>query len=221
MKAFTALLLRDVQLAFRQGADAAMAVLFSVMVVMLFPFGVGPEPEILAGIAAGLVWVAALLASMLSLDRLFQADYEDGTLDALFMGPLPLFAVALAKVLAHWIATSVPLIVATPLLAILLNMPASGFPSLVLSMALGTPTISLIGGIGAALTLGARRAGVLVALLVLPLVIPVLIFGAAAVEASLTGLSPRPHLLLLGALLLAALPLTPWAMAAALRQALA
>ncbi len=221
MNAFVALVRRDLALAFRQGADAAMAVLFSVLVVMLFPFGVGPEPQILARIAAGLVWVAALLAAMLSLDRMFQADYEDGTLDALALGPLPLFAVALAKTLAHWLSTGVPLILAAPVLALLLNMPGDGFPSLLLSVALGTPSLSLIGGIGAALTLGARRAGVLVALLVLPLVIPVLIFGAAAVEASLTGLPPHPPLLMLAALLLAAMPLAPWAIAAALRQALA
>ena len=221
MNAFAALIRRDVALAFRQGADAAMAVLFSVLVVMMFPFGVGPEPEILARIAAGLVWVAALLAAMLSLDRMFQADYEDGTLDVFALGPLPLFAVALAKAAAHWLSTGVPLILAAPVLALLLNMPADGFSTLTLSVALGTPILSLIGGIGAALTLGARRAGVLVALLVLPLVIPVLIFGAAAVEASLTGVSPRPHLLMLAALLLAAIPLAPWASAAALRQALA
>jgi heme exporter protein B len=158
---------------------------------------------------------------MLSLDRLFQADYEDGTLEALALGPLPLFAIALAKALAHWLATGVPLILAAPVLALLLNMPADGFGTLILSLALGTPTVSLIGGIGAALTLGARRAGVLVALLVLPLVVPVLIFGAAAVEASLTGTLARPHLLMLAALLLATTPLAPWAMAAALRQALA
>lgn len=211
---------RDLRLALRQGSDAAIAVMFFVLCVVLFPFGVGPEPNILARIAAGVIWVAALLASLLSLERLFQTDYEDGSLELMALGGLPLELVVLAKTAAHWLVTGLPLLVAAPLLAVLLNMERGGFGALELTLLLGTPALSLIGGIGAALTLGARRGGVLISLLILPLYIPVLIFGAGAIDAVLTGLSPRPHLLILSALLVAALPLAPIASAAALRQAL-
>ncbi|MBP2300287.1 heme exporter protein CcmB [Azospirillum picis] len=219
MSRFLRLVGRDLRLALRQGSDATIAVMFFVLCVVLFPFGVGPEPNILARIAAGVIWVAALLASLLSLERLFQTDYEDGSLELLSLSPLPLEAAVLAKTLAHWLVTGVPLIVAAPLLAVLLNMDAAGFGVLVLTLALGTPILSLIGGIGAALTLGARRGGVLLSLLILPLYIPVLIFGAGAIDAALNGLTPRPHLLLLACILAGALPLAPWAGAAALRQA--
>ena len=175
--------------------------------------------DILARIAAGVIWVAALLASLLSLERLFQTDYEDGSLELLSLSSLPLEATVLAKTLAHWLVTGVPLIVAAPLLAVLLNMDAQGFGVLVLTLTLGTPILSLIGSIGAALTLGARRGGVLLSLLILPLYIPVLIFGAGAIDAAINSLTPRPHLLLLAGILAAALPLAPWAGAAALRQA--
>jgi len=188
-------------------------------VVVLFPFGVGPELDILARVSAGVVWVAALLAAMLSLDRLFQADHDDGSLEQLALGPLPLWAVALAKAAAHWLVTGLPLIVAAPALALLLAMPADGFPALIAAMSLGTPCLSLLGSIGAALVLGARRGGVLVAFLILPLAVPVLIFGAAATEAALTSQDPVPHLMLIGAYLLASLALAPIAAAAALRQA--
>jgi len=157
---------------------------------------------------------------MLSLDRLFQSDYEDGSTDLLILAPIPLELVVLAKVLAHWMLTGLPLIVTAPVLAALMNMPAGGYPVLILSMFLATPTLSLIGSVGAALALGARRGGVLISLLVLPLYIPVLIFAVGAVDASISGLTPRPHLLLLGAVLAAALPLAPWAAAAALRHSL-
>jgi len=217
---FRTLVMRDLRLALRQGSDATIAVMFFVLCVVLFPFGVGPEPNILARIAAGVIWVAALLASLLSLERLFQNDYEDGSLELMSLSPLPLEAVVLAKVLAHWLVTGVPLIVAAPLLALLLNMEADGFGVLVLTLAVGTPILSLIGAIGAGLTLGARRGGVLLSLLILPLYIPVLIFGAGAIDAAVTGMTPRPHLLLLGGILAAALPLAPFAGAAALRQAL-
>lgn len=220
MNRFRTLVMRDLRLALRQGSDATIAVMFFVLCVVLFPFGVGPEPNILARIAAGVIWVAALLASLLSLERLFQNDYEDGSLELLSLSPLPLEAVVLAKVLAHWLVTGVPLIVAAPILALLLNMEAGGFGVLVLTLAVGTPILSLIGAIGAGLTLGARRGGVLLSLLILPLYIPVLIFGAGAIDAAVTGLTPRPHLLLLGGILAAALPLAPFAGAAALRQAL-
>lgn len=220
MNRFRTLVMRDLRLALRQGSDATIAVMFFVLCVVLFPFGVGPEPNILARIAAGVIWVAALLASLLSLERLFQNDYEDGSLELLSLSPLPLEAVVLAKVLAHWLVTGVPLIVAAPILALLLNMETGGFGVLVLTLAVGTPILSLIGAIGAGLTLGARRGGVLLSLLILPLYIPVLIFGAGAIDAAVTGLTPRPHLLLLGGILAAALPLAPFAGAAALRQAL-
>ncbi|MBP2296629.1 heme exporter protein CcmB [Azospirillum rugosum] len=219
MTRFLRLVGRDLHLALRQGSDASIAVMFFVLCVVLFPFGVGPEPNILARIAAGVIWVAALLASLLSLERLFQNDYEDGSLELLSLSTLPMEAVVLAKTLAHWLVTGVPLIVAAPLLAVLLNMNAEGFGILVLTLLVGTPILSLIGSIGAALTLGARRGGVLLSLLILPLYIPVLIFGAGAIDAALNGLTPRPHLLLLGSLLAGALPLAPWASAAALRQA--
>jgi heme exporter protein B len=217
---FLRLVGRDLHLALRQGSDATVAVMFFVLCVVLFPFGVGPEANILARIAAGVIWVAALLASLLSLERLFQNDFEDGSLELLTLTTLPLEAVVLAKTLAHWLVTGLPLIVAAPLLALLLNMRAEGFGVLVLTLLIGTPTLSLIGAIGAALTLGARRGGVLMSLLILPLYIPVLIFGAGAIDAALAGFPSRPHLLLLCGLLAAALPLAPWASAAALRQAI-
>lgn len=220
MSGFLRLLRRDLRLALRQGADAAMAVLFFVLCVIMFPFGIGPEPGVLARIAPGVILVAALLASLLSLDRLFQADHEDGSLELLSLSSLPMEAVAAAKILAHWLVTGLPLILAAPLLALFLNLPADGFPILLLTLLLATPLLSLIGGIGAALTLGARRGGVLLPLLVLPLYIPALIFAAAAVDSVLTGQSARPHLLLLSGLLAASVPLSPWGAAAALRAAL-
>ncbi len=220
MSRFGRLVGRDLTLALRQGSDATIAVMFFVLVVVLFPFGLGPEPNLLARIAAGVIWVAALLASLLSLDRLFQTDFEDGSLELMALGGLPLELVVLAKATAHWLVTGVPLLVAAPVLAVLLGMNRDGFGTLELTLLLGTPSLSLIGSIGAALTLGARRGGVLISLLILPLFIPVLIFGAAAIDSALGGLSVRPHLLILGALLAAALPLTAMVAAAALRQAL-
>ena len=220
MKRFAALIFRDLKLSLRAGTDATTAVMFFVVTVVMFPLALGPEATLLSRIAAGVIWVAALLASLLSLERLFANDYEDGGLDLLALSPLPLEACAVAKVAAHWLVTGLPLIAAAPVLALLMDMPASGFGVLVASLALGTPSLSLIGAAGAALTLGARRGGVLLSLLVLPLFVPVLIFGAAAVEASLTGVSARPHLLLLAGILAAAMPLAPIAAAAAIRQAL-
>jgi heme exporter protein B len=211
---------RDLRLALRQGGDAAVVIAFFVLAVILFPFGVGPEPEILTRIAAGVIWVTALLAALLSLDRLFLADYEDGSLEGLALAPLPLELVALAKILAHWLVTGLPLVATAPLLALVLGLHPAGYGALVAAMALGTPSLSLIGAIGAALTLGARRGGVLLSLLVLPLYIPVLILGAGAVEAAIAGLGARPHLLILAAIAAAAIPLAPLAAAAAIRQAL-
>jgi heme exporter protein B len=220
MSAFLSLVGRDLRLAFRQGGDAAMVIAFFLLTVVLFPFGVGPEPELLQRIAAGIVWVTALLAALLSLERLFQADYEDGSLEALALLPLPLEAQVLAKCLAHWLVTGLPLIVVAPLLALLLHLDTAGYPALIAGMVLGTPLLSLVGAIGAALSLGARRGGVLLSLLVLPLYIPILIFGVAAIEAEIQGLGARPDLLLLAALLVLALGLVPFAAAAALRLAL-
>ena len=210
---------RDLRLALRQQADAAMIVLFFVLTAGIFPFGVGPEPNLLARIGSGVIWVTALLAMLLSLERLFLVDYEDGSLDVLILGPLPMELVVLAKALAHWLTTGLTLIIAAPVIALLYGLDLTVLPVLLLAMLLGTPVLSLIGAVGAALSLGARRGGVLIPLLVLPLTVPVLIFGVAAVEAALSGLTVRPHLLIMGAMLLAALPLAPWAAAAALRQA--
>jgi len=213
------IILRDLRLALRQGLDAVMVLMFFVITVTLFPLGVGPEPNLLARMGPGVIWVAALLSTMLSLDRLFQHDYEDGSLELLVLASVPLEALVLAKVAAHWLLTGLPLIVASPLLATFMNMPSEGLLVLMVSMLLGTPVSSFIGAVGGALTLGARRGGVLVSLLVLPLYIPLLIFGVAAVDAAIWGLSVKPHLLFLGAMLSAAIPLATWAAAAALRQA--
>jgi len=219
MKSFLVLVRRDLSLALRQGSDAAMALMFFVIVVTLFPLAVGPEPGVLERISSGIVWVAALLAAMLSLDRMFQADYDDGSLELMLLTPVPLELLVLAKCLAHWLTTGLPMLLIAPLLGVFMNMQTDAFPVLLASMALGTPVLSLLGGVGAALVLGARRAGVLVALLVLPLTIPLLIFGVSAVEAAVTGQSAKAQLLILGAMLMACLPLAPWATAAALRQA--
>ncbi len=197
-----------------------MVVTFFVLTVVLFPFGIGPEANILERVAAGILMVTALLASMLSLDRLFQADYEDGSLELLALTPTPLEVVVTAKIVAHWLTTGLPLLIASPLLAVLLHMEPAGFATLLAAMALGTPTLSLIGAIGAALVLGARRGGVLLSLLILPLYIPVLIFAVGAIDTAIQGFDPQPQLLILAGILLAALPLCPWAGAAALRQAL-
>jgi heme exporter protein B len=220
MRPFLLLVRRDVRLALRQGGDAAMVVGFFVLGVVLFPFGVGPEPQLLGRIAAGVLWVMALLAALLSLERLFAADFEDGSLEELALLPLPLESVVLAKCAAHWLVTGLPLVLVAPLLGALLALETSGYATLVVAMAIGTPSLSLIGAVGAALSLGARRGGVLLSLLVLPLYIPVLVFGVAAVEAALSGLPPRPHLLILAAIGVAALPLAAVAAAAAMRQAL-
>jgi heme exporter protein B len=220
MSGFGLIIRRDLHLAFRQGMDSMMVVAFFVIAVVLFPLGVGPEPNILARIGPGVIWVAALLASMLSLERLFQTDYEDGSLELLALQPVALEITVMAKVTAHWLTTGLPLIVAAPLLAVLMNMPAEGFLPLMAALVLGTPSLSLIGAIGAALILGSRRGGILLSLLVLPLYIPVLIFGVSAVDAAIGGFSAKPQLLILGGLLAGALALSPWAGAAALRQSM-
>ena len=220
MSAFLAVVVRDLRLALRQRADAVLTVLFFALTAMLFPFAVGPETALLQRLAPGILWVTALLAVLLSLERLFLADLEDGSLDHLALGALPLEFVVLAKTVAHWLTTGLPLICAAPVIALLYGLPGADILRLLAAMCLGTPSLSLIGAVGAALTLGARRGGVLIPLLVLPLYVPGLIFGVAAVEAAVTGFAVRPHLALLAGLALAALVLAPWAIAAALRQAL-
>lgn len=219
MSAVRAVVARDLRLAWRSPQESLTVLAFFVFAAILFPFGVGPEPQLLARVASGIVWVMALLASLLSFERLFQLDHEDGTLDLIVLAPAPLELLVLSKCLAHWLTTGLPLIVIAPLAATMLNLPSDGLPVLMLTLALGTPTLSLLGAIGAALVLGARRGGVLLPLLVMPLYVPVLIFGVAAVEAELSGLTSRPHLLLLAAFLAGAVPLTAVAAAAALRQA--
>jgi heme exporter protein B len=218
--AFIGLFRRDLRLALRQGGDTGLVLGFFVLAVVLFPLGVGPEPAVLQRIGAGIVWVAALLAALLSLDRLFQSDYQDGGLEMLALSSLSLELAVLAKCAAHWVATGLPLALTSPFLALLVDLDPDVIPVLTLGLLLGTPALSLIGSVAAALTLGARRQGVLLSLLVLPLYVPPLVFGAGAVEASVAGTGGRAHLLILGALTLAALPLCPWASAAALRQAL-
>ncbi len=220
MNAFWCVVRRDLRLALRRGGDSVNVMVFFVLAITLFPFGVGPEANILARIAPGAIWVAALLAAMLSLDRLFRDDYDDGSLELLTLAPLALEFTVLAKCLAHWLTTGLLLAAVSPLLAVLMNMDAEGFWALLAAMLLGTPVLSLVGAIGAALTVSLRRGGVLISLLVLPLFIPVLIFGVGAVDAAVYGLAARPHLMVLGAMLLAALPLCPWAAAAALRLSL-
>ena len=216
MSAFLALLAREIRLAMRHPADTLAAVLFFVLVSALFPFGVGPAPETLARLAPGALFAAALLAALLPLDRLFGADAEDGTLDQLLLSGLPRGGIAAAKALGHWITTGLPLLAATPAAAALLNLPVEAWGAAILALGLATALLSLLGTVGAALTLGARRGSVLLPLLVLPLAIPAVIFGAAAIEAAAAGLSPAPFLLLLGAGVSLAAPLAPIAAGAAL-----
>lgn len=219
MRAFLAVLARDVRLSVRHGADTLAALLFFMLAASLFPLAIGPAPDTLGRIAPGIVWVCALLAALLPLDRLFGADQEDGSLDLLLLSGLPAFALAAAKALSHWLATGVPLLLAAGPVAIMLRMPEDALPALLLGLLVGGLLLSLFGTMAAAIVLGARRGGVLLPLLVLPLVTPVLIFGAAAADAASGGFSARPHLLLMGAMLAAALPLCPLAAGAALRSA--
>lgn len=219
MSGFNAVLLRDLRLALRHGADTTGAILFFFVAATLFPLGIGPAPNTLARIAPGVVWVCALLAALLPLDRLFGADAEDGSLDLLLTaGPHPA-VIAAAKAVSHWLSTGLPLLLAAGPLATMLRLPPEAMGALLAGLALGTAVLSLLGTAAAAIVLGARRGGVLLPVLVLPLAVPVLIFGAAAADAVTTGLSPRPHLLLLAAFLSAALPLCPIAAGAALKAA--
>jgi len=208
---------RDLILAWRRRADVLATLFFFIIVVSLFPLGIGPERETLRTIAPGVVWVAALLASMLSLGRIFGNDYQDGTLEQLLLTRQPAYLIVLAKVLAHWIVSELPLVLIAPVLGLQFGLSQNGLAIVVVSLLLGTPVLSVIGSVGAALTLGLRAANVLVALLVLPLYIPVLIFGSGAVQASVTGSDPQAWLLLLGATLIVSLVFAPWATSAALR----
>jgi heme exporter protein B len=216
---FAAVLGRELRLSLRHGADTLAALLFFVLAGALFPLAIGPAPETLGRIAPGIVWVCALLAALLPLDRLFGADFEDGSLDQLLLCGLPASMVALAKALSHWLATGLPLLLAAGPLAVMLRMDPGAVPVLLAGLLPGTLVLSLLGAMGAAIVLGARRGGVLLPLLLLPLMTPVLIFGAAAADAATTDISPAPHLLMLSALLAAAVPLCPLAAGAALRDA--
>lgn len=213
-----ALLLRELRLALRSGGGAGLGLAFFLIVVILIPFGVGPEPALLTKIAPGTLWIAALLSCLLSLDRLFQADFEDGTLDILTISPIPLEGLVAIKALAHWLTTGLPLVVAAPILALTLNLPSEAYFWLIASLAIGTPALSFLGTIGAALTLGIRRGGLLLSLLVLPLYIPTLIFGALTVAAAADGTAVGPAFQLLAGITLFTLALSPFTAAAALRM---
>jgi len=216
-QAWLTILQRDLLLAFRRRSDVATTVFFFLMVASLFPLGIGPEASVLSNIAPGVLWVAALLAGMISLTRMFAADFTDGSLEQLLLAPQPLAVLVLAKILAHWLVCGLPVVLLAPFIGLQYALPSEALWVLVWSLLLGTPALSLIGAIGAALTLGVRGSGLLVALLVLPLYIPVLIFGAGAVAASQHGMSAQAHLSLLAACSLLSLVLAPLATAAALR----
>jgi heme exporter protein B len=219
-RAFSILLQRDLKLAYRHRAELANPLLFFVLVVSLFPLGVSPESKVLQQLAPGVIWVAALLAAMLSLDSLFRSDFNDGALEQLTLTAHPLPLLVLAKITAHWLVSGLPLIILAPLLGVLLFLPTDAMPTLLATLALGTPVLSLIGAIGVALTVGLQRGGVLLSLLVLPLYIPILIFAANAVQSAAMGLEVAGQLYFLGAMLMLALSLAPIAAAAALRISL-
>ncbi len=214
----TALLMRDLRLALRAGGGFGLGLAFFLILTVLVPFSVGPQSALLASIAPGVLWLGALLACLLSLDRLLALDFEDGTLDVLATAPLPLEAALAVKGLAHWITTGLPLVLVAPLLGVLLNLPQAGYLWLVVSLALGTPALSMIGTFGAALTVGIKRGGLLLSLLVLPLYVPTLIFGAEAARRGAQGMAAETPLYLLAGISLASLALLPFAAAAALRM---
>ncbi|MGJ8615711.1 MAG: heme exporter protein CcmB [Sulfitobacter sp.] len=215
-----ALLTRDLRLAFRAGGGFGLGLAFFLIVTVLVPFSVGPQAELLGAIAPGVLWLGALLACLLSLDRLLALDYEDGTLDLLITAPLPLEAAVSVKALAHWLTTGLPLVLAAPVLGVLLNLPTAGYGWLVLSLALGTPALSVIGTFGAALTVGIKRGGLLMSLLVLPLYVPTLIFGAEAARRGAAGLDGTTPMLMLAGISFGSIALMPFASAAVLRMGL-
>ncbi|MCB1631607.1 MAG: heme exporter protein CcmB [Pseudomonadales bacterium] len=218
--AFRATLRRDLLIALRRPGEIANPLVFFVIVIALFPLGIGPTPTDLARIAPGVLWVVALLASLLSTDMVFRSDHDDGSLEQLLRSPDPLYLLVIAKIGVHWLVTGLPLTLLSPVMAAMLYMPPAALPALLLSLLAGTLTLSLVGGIGAALTVGLRKGGILLALLILPFYVPVLVFGTAAVDAAATGADYLPQLAILGALALLALTLAPLAVAAALRISL-
>lgn len=217
---FWSLLRRDLRIALRERSDLAQPVLFFVIVVSLFPLAASPDRQLLQNSGPGIIWMAALLATLLALDSIFRPDYEDGSLEQIALSPHPLSLLVLAKAVAHWLACALPLIVVSPLLAMLMQLPGNAAVILAFSLVLGTPALSLIGAVGVGLTVGIRRNGVLLSLLVLPLYVPALIFGAGAAHAAMVGQEPAPHLLLLAAFSLFALAVCPLAAAAAIRISL-
>jgi heme exporter protein B len=218
--AFFAIIRRDLVLALRRRSEIANPLLFFVLVITLFPLGIGAQPHLLKAIAPGIIWVSALLAAMLSLDSLFRSDFDDGSLEQILLSPYPASILVLAKIVAHWLVTGLPLLIIAPLLAVLLGLPSQSIGILLLTLLLGTPVLSLIGAIGVALTVGLRRGGMILSLLVLPLYVPVLIFAGNAVSMASSGLPVMAQINILISILLAALVLAPWPTAAALRMSI-
>ncbi|HIF9127946.1 TPA: heme exporter protein CcmB [Photobacterium damselae] len=217
LTSITQVIRRELLIAFRRQADVFNPLWFFIIVITLFPLAVGPEPKLLARIAPGIVWVAALLAALLSMERLFRDDFADGSLEQMMLMPTPLPVLAFAKVIAHWLLTGLPLIIISPLLAILLSFDWSTWHAVVLTLLLGTPTLSFVGAIGVALTVGLRKGGVLLSLLILPLYIPVLIFATSAIDAASLGMAYNGQLALMGAMLVGSATMAPFAIAASLR----
>lgn len=213
----TTIIRRELLIAFRRKADILNPLWFFIIVITLFPLSIGPEPVLLARIAAGIVWVAALLSALLSLERLFRDDFSDGSLEQMMLMPTPLSVLVLAKVFAHWVLTGLPLIIISPLLAILLSLDFNSWLAIVLTLLLGTPTLSFLGAVGVALTVGLQKGGVLLSLLILPLYIPVLIFATSAIDAADLGMAYNGQLAILGALFMGSATLTPFAISSALR----
>ena len=218
--AFSAIVRRDLVLAMRRRSEIANPVLFFILVITLFPLGIGAQPKLLQAIAPGIIWVSALLATMLSLDSLFRSDFDDGSLEQILLSPYPTSILVLGKITAHWLTTGLPLLVVAPLLAVFLGMPNQSLSILLVTLLLGTPILSLIGAVGVALTVGLRRGGMILSLLVLPLYVPVLIFASNAVEMASTGLPVTAQINILISMLLMALVLAPWPTAAALKMSI-
>ncbi|MEQ1544511.1 heme exporter protein CcmB [Methyloglobulus sp.] len=218
--AFTAIVRRDLVLAMRRRSEIANPVLFFILVITLFPLGIGAQPKLLQAIAPGIIWVSALLATMLSLDSLFRSDFDDGSLEQILLSPYPTSILVLGKITAHWLTTGLPLLIVAPLLAVFLGMPNESLSILLITLLLGTPILSLIGAVGVALTVGLRRGGMILSLLVLPLYVPVLIFASNAVEMASTGLPVTAQINILISMLLMALVLAPWPTAAALKMSI-
>ena len=218
MKKFFALVQRDLILVYRSANDAWVVLFFFVIAVTLFPLGIGPDPSVLQQFSGGIIWICALLSAMLSLDGVFQSDFDDGSLDQMILTSYPLELLVLGKCLVHWLTTGFPILLISPVLATMLNMNLDSYSTLLITMLLGTPTISLMGGVGAALVLGSRLSGVLISLIILPLIIPILIFSVAAINASGEGMEISSAVKLLGALLIISSVFCPWATAATLRH---